>query len=333
MHFIRVETAQVAAAIVLMQENQLCSNLSTFYCTGGGAHKFGALIEEALGVQLHACSELGTVVLGICFMTCMVDDECFTYDYVADTAAPQPPGADTSQRTIVQAVRPSRDSQRRPSIVSDSGSSGDVQRIPFSLNSRSADFFPFLLCNVGTGCSILQVHSETRWERISGTALGGGTFLGLCRRLTEARGFAEAVAMAERGDARKVDMLVRDIYGDGDKQSGLNLPGDLTASFFARNLGAPGRIASDDADICKALDVMVAQNVAQIAHLNAQVHGLKRVFFTGNFLRGNELASKTIVYTMRRLPRLPGASASTEAVFFKHEGYFGAIGAFLEQLA
>ena len=34
-----------------------------------------------------------------------------------------------------------------------------------------------------------------------------------------------------------------------------------------------------------------------------------------------------------RLPRLPGASASTEAVFFKHEGYFGAIGAFLEQLA
>jgi len=97
--------------------------------------------------------------------------------------------------------------------------------------------------------------------------------------------------------------------------------------------------------VCKALVVMIAQNLAQIAHLNAQVHGLRRVFFTGNFLRGNELAMRTIVYTMQRMPRVavhgepsrkrdllrPVGSEPTEAVFFRHEGYFGAIGAYLEQ--
>ena len=69
------------------------------------------------------------------------------------------------------------------------------------------------------------------------------------------------------------------------------------------------------------------------------------MFFTGNFLRGNDSAMRTIVYTMKRLPRVsvhgeknrkrdylyPTSSEPTEAVFFRHEGYFGAIGAYLEQ--
>ena len=45
---------------------------------------------------------------------------------------------------------------------------------------------------------------------------------------------------------------------------------------------------------------MIAQNVSQIAHLNARLYGAKRVFFTGNFLRHNDLALRTIVYTMQR---------------------------------
>ena len=86
-------------------------------------------------------------------------------------------------------------------------------------------------------------------------------------------------------------------------------------------------LAASEADVCKALLVMISQNVAQIAHLAARVQGLRRVFFTGNFLRGNQMAVQTIVYTMRRWAELDGVE--TEAVFFRHEGYFGAIGAFL----
>ena len=203
----------------------------------------------------------------------------------------------------------------------------------WAANGGGDDFFPFLLCNVGTGVSILHVKSETQYTRVSGTALGGGTFLGLTRLLTAARDFQDALDSAANGDARRVDMLVADIYGSGEERSGLPLPGDLTASFFAKNLmrkdGNP-RVQAGDDDICKSLVVMIAQNLAQIAHLNARIHGAKRVFFTGNFLRNNDLALRTIVYTMQRWSQLD--QCTTEAVFFRHEGYFGAIGAFLQMI-
>ncbi len=63
---------------------------------------------------------------------------------------------------------------------------------------------------------------------ISGTSVGGGTFLGLCSLLTGTQKFDEAIQLAEKGDHTKVDKLVRDIYGmDYTK---LGLTGDLVAS-------------------------------------------------------------------------------------------------------
>ena len=49
---------------------------------------------------------------------------------------------------------------------------------------------------VGTGVSILHVKSPTEYTRVSGTALGGGTFLGLCRLLTDAGEFEQALDCA-----------------------------------------------------------------------------------------------------------------------------------------
>ncbi|EOD10223.1 Na+/H+ antiporter [Emiliania huxleyi CCMP1516] len=340
MHFVRFETGHVRNAVELMKArgteggtaNNLEAGFTTMYATGGGAHKFKGVIEESLGCELTACSELGTAAV--------------------------------TRRSV-----PLRTHDKEPRTSSERAAARGVVRVQRDLSG--INFFPFLLCNVGTGCSILKVTSESQFERVSGTALGGGTFLGLCRRLTKAASFKEAPAMdmAEDGDARKVDMLDR---------AGLQLPGDLTASFFARALSAEPK--ASDADLCKALVVMISQNLAQIAHLNAQVHGLRRVFFTGarrggreggaegrrtsreaqgwgNFLRGNDLAMRTIVYTLQRMPRvvvhgelgrrkretrgpslppasdllLPVGAEPTEAVFFRHEGYFGAIGAYLEQ--
>lgn len=73
---------------------------------------------------------------------------------------------------------------------------------------------------------------------------------------------------------------------------------------------------------------MITQNLTQIVHLMARLHGLKRVFFTGNFLRHNDIALRTITYNMARWSDLDGEK--TDVYFFKHEGYFGALGAFIE---
>ena len=49
-----------------------------------------------------------------------------------------------------------------------------------------ADTYPYLLVTIGSGVSILMVESESKFERIGGTATGGGTFWGLGRLLTGA---------------------------------------------------------------------------------------------------------------------------------------------------
>lgn len=66
------------------------------------------------------------------------------------------------------------------------------------------------------------------FKRISGSSIGGGTFLGLCCLLTGCKTYEEAIELAARGDSAKVDKSVKDIYG-GD-YSKFSLPGDIVAS-------------------------------------------------------------------------------------------------------
>ena len=61
--------------------------------------------------------------------------------------------------------------------------------------------------------SPFQVESDSSYERIGGTSLGGGTFWGLGSLLTGATGFDELLDLASNGDHRNVDLLVKDIYG------------------------------------------------------------------------------------------------------------------------
>lgn len=51
--------------------------------------------------------------------------------------------------------------------------------------------YPFILVNVGSGVSVLAVRGPADYKRISGTSLGGGTFLGLCCLLTGCETFEE----------------------------------------------------------------------------------------------------------------------------------------------
>ena len=92
------------------------------------------------------------------------------------------------------------------------------------------NMFPYLLVTIGSGVSVLKVEAEDKFTRIGGTATGGGTFWGLGKLLTGAKDFDELLSLAEQGDHRNVDMLVKDIYGADYTKFGL--PADLIASSF-----------------------------------------------------------------------------------------------------
>ncbi len=140
---------------------------------------------------------------------------------------------------------------------------------------------PYLVACVGTGTSVLLVsHAEGSPRRVGGTALGGGTLVGLAQLLFGETSFAQLCELARRGDRRRVDLLVSDIYPDGAP-----LPGDLNAASF-------GKLGSrDPADLAHALMGMVAENVGLIcAHL-LHVHDARTLLYCGSTLAGNPALS------------------------------------------
>lgn len=102
----------------------------------------------------------------------------------------------------------------------------------YEFQTADPHVFPYMLVNIGSGVSILKVESDNCYERIGGTATGGGTFWGLGTLLTKAKSFDELLDLAEIGDHRKADMLVKDIYG-GDYLT-LGMHSDLIASSFGK---------------------------------------------------------------------------------------------------
>jgi len=92
--------------------------------------------------------------------------------------------------------------------------------------------FPKLLVSIGSGVSIIKVNDFSSFERVSGTMIGGGTLLGLSNLLTGVNDFDSILSLSKKGDNSKVDMLVKDIYGNDSPFEGLT--GDLLASSFAK---------------------------------------------------------------------------------------------------
>jgi len=189
------------------------------------------------------------------------------------------------------------------------------------------EMFPYLLVTIGSGVSVLKVESEDKYERIGGTASGGGTFWGLGKLLTKAKTFDELLSLAEQGDHRKVDMLVKDIYGSD--YSALGLPGDLIASSFGKviQLATDGNQEHNfsEADIARSLLYIISNDIGQIASLYALLHKVKRIYFGGFFLRHRPVSLHTISYSINYWSK-----GQVQANFLRHEGYLGAIGAFLE---
>jgi len=184
--------------------------------------------------------------------------------------------------------------------------------------------YPYLVVNIGSGVSILAVRSKTDYSRVSGTSLGGGTFLGLCCLLTGCETFEEAIALASKGDSRNIDKLVKDIYG-GDYKFGLT--GDTVACSFGQMLSKDKREASSKEDLARACLVTLTNNIGSIARMCAKTENIEKVVFVGNFLRVNEISMKLLASAMDYW-----SNGSIHALFLEHEGYFGAMGCLMEYL-
>ncbi|KAI7753992.1 hypothetical protein M8C21_015557 [Ambrosia artemisiifolia] len=186
------------------------------------------------------------------------------------------------------------------------------------------DLYPYLLVNIGSGVSMIKVDGDGKFERVSGTSVGGGTFWGLGKLLTKCKSFDDLLEMSHQGNNRVIDMLVGDIYGGMDYLK-IGLTSTAIASSF-------GKAVSDNKeleeyrpeDVARSLLRMISNNIGQIAYLNALRFGLKKIFFGGFFIRGHAYTMDTISVAVDFWSK-----GEAKAMFLRHEGFLGALGAFM----
>nr|XP_012631266.1 pantothenate kinase 4-like [Microcebus murinus] len=191
----------------------------------------------------------------------------------------------------------------------------------FRFQTNHPNIFPYLLVNIGSGVSIVKVETEDRFEWVGGSSIGGGTFWGLGALLTGTKKFDELLHLASKGQHTNVDMLVQDVYGGAHQTLGLS--GNLIASSFGKSATTDKEFSKED--MAKSLLHMISNDIGQLACLHAKLHGLGRVYFGGFFIRGHPVTMRTITYSINFFSK-----GEVQALFLRHEGYLGAIGAFLK---
>jgi type II pantothenate kinase len=246
-------------AIQLMRRANHSGSVCRIFATGGGAYKFEAAITTQLQVPLVKFDEFSCLVKGLDFMLKHLPQECF--------CLPHPAGG-VGHASGWKGV-PISDKQCALRVFED---------------GQGSVVYPLIVVNVGSGVSILKVDGPGAYERVSGSSIGGGTFLGLARRLAGCETFKDALALASSGgNPDLVDMLVGDIYGRDLSTVGLSA--DTLAASFGKLCGRERSQASSPSDLVAALLRMLVNNVAHLALMCARQHSCQRVHFVGSFFR------------------------------------------------
>lgn len=166
----------------------------------------------------------------------------------------------------------------------------------------------YLLVSLGTGTSILSVQ-DSRAERAGGTAVGGGTALGLAKLLLGVDDFPALIALAGRGDRRRVDLMVSEVY----RGMPTTVARNLTASNFAK------LESRRPEDVAHALMGLVGETVALVSLGLARHAGVDTVVYGGTTLEGNE--------PLRVIIAEIAAFFGLRATFLARGAYCGAVGA------
>ncbi|KAG8775132.1 hypothetical protein FRC12_001659 [Ceratobasidium sp. 428] len=311
--------------------------------TGGGAYRYHDLMRTRTGVDVIAESEMDCLITGLNFITLIPNEVYYFSDELvrAVTHTPGPTHMDFPSPTASPRTEPpmlTRNPTATPSnpapLERPSPNPPQYQITFASPPTPTNPHLPCLLVNIGSGVSIVRVDVSGSFERVSGSTLGGGTLWGLLSLLTGATSFDEMLALSERGDHSKVDMLVGDIYDGGPGGGGgtekLGLKANVIASSFGKvfKKGAKAeRKSFSPEDISRSLLYAISNNIGHIAYMNAEKYGLKRIYFGGCFIRGHAATIATLSYAIRFWSK-----GSMRAMFLRHEGFLGSIGAWIKNI-
>ncbi|EZG78818.1 pantothenate kinase [Gregarina niphandrodes] len=205
--------------------------------------------------------------------------------------------------------------------------------------------YPLLVVNIGSGVSILKVNGADDYSRISGTCIGGGTALGLCKLYFGTTSFEEVVELSRNGKS-SLDLTVIDLVGDSAGST--RLPPDLLSASFGRLHNNTVPVSKED--FAFSAIRMVSYNLGYLGYLLAKLHGCQTVIYGGKYVSDHDITMATItegmlfsqlyeaddemtsstsfVHQVRRFQKDSEEQGKPfiKACFLRHDGYLGAIG-------
>jgi type II pantothenate kinase len=145
-----------------------------------------------------------------------------------------------------------------------------------------------LVVSIGTGTALVASYEGRSVKHVGGTGVGGGTVLGLSKRLLSIDDFLSLEALALNGDSGNIDLMVADVVGGS---IGI-VPSDATASNF-------GRMTNQDSkeDIAAGIISLVSQVVGVVSAMAAKAYGLEDDIILVGQLVKSDLVSRTIQET------------------------------------
>ena len=204
------------------------------------------------------------------------------------------------------------------------------EKQPIQYIDSSKPKYPFLLVNIGSGVSIIKVTSDSEYERISGSSVGGASFWGLTSLFASYSNlskldFDDILDLTRQGNNNNVDLLVGDIYGADYSKIGLKSTTIASSCGKIFKMLQEGKIDMvKPADVSLSLLYMISNNIGQIAYLHAKLHNIENIYFGGFFIRGHPITMATLSFAINFWSK-----GEMQALFSRHEGFLGALGCFV----
>jgi type II pantothenate kinase len=134
-----------------------------------------------------------------------------------------------------------------------------------------------LVVSAGTGTSMIAARGLS-FGHVTGSAVGGGTLLGLAKLLLGTADPISIAALAARGNPAGVDSTLQDVLGSGIG----HLPSDATAVNLGRIVSLEQPATRED--MAAGLVTLVSQVIAVIALNAASAQKLERIVIVGHLV-------------------------------------------------
>ncbi|EPE04538.1 pantothenate kinase [Ophiostoma piceae UAMH 11346] len=301
--------------------------------TGGGAYKYYDRIRKRMGIDVLSEDEMECLIMGLDFFITEIPREVFTYSET-DPMHFAAPSVDIYPYMLVNIGS-------GVSMLKVSGPHDYVRVGGTSLGGGTLWGLLSLLTGARSFDEMLELASRGDNSRVDmlvgdiyGTDYGK---IGL-KSTAIASSFGKVFRMKHLAESEAEDGMTGSRREEGDGQT--NAAGDAGSAAEADvndyaddndqgdNMyrGAAYNTRFSAADISRSLLYAISNNIGQIAYLQSQIHNLSSIYFGGSFIQGHPQTMNTLSYAIKFWSK-----GTKQAYFLRHEGYLGAVGAFLKR--